>query len=147
MTSFDGRQPDGLVIRCRSVLGAALDERVLDACLFGRTGSLVGARGPLGDGLASLVSRRRAAGLPERFALVLTSSRLRAYAVAGTEAEIDPGGELVVWDRRRLSVRAARREAVVAVFLTTAEQRIAIEAPVAERTLSFVRALDQRAFD
>jgi hypothetical protein len=129
------------------VLGAALDEQILDACLFGRTGSLVGAPGPLGDGIASLVSRRRAGGLPECFALVLTPSRLRAYAVTGSEAEIDSAGELAVWDRRVLKVRAARRNAVVAVILTAAEQQIAIQAPFAERTLTFVRALDHRAFD
>jgi hypothetical protein len=147
MTSFDGRQSERFVTRCRSALGAVLDEQVLDACLFGRSGSLIGAPSPLGDGMARLVSRKRAGGLPECFALVLTASRLRAYAVTGSEPEIDPGGELAVWERRLLSVKAARRDPVVAVLLRTAEQEIAIQASSARRTLSFVRALDDRAFD
>jgi hypothetical protein len=147
MTSFDGRQSDGFVTRCRSALGAALEEQVLDACLFGRTGSLVGAPTPFGDGMARLVSRRRAGGLPERFALVLTASRLRAYAVTGSEPQIDTGGQLAVWERSVLSVKAARSDLVVAVFLSAADQQIAIEAPLAVRTLAFVRALDHRAFD
>jgi hypothetical protein len=147
MTSLDGRQSDRWVARCRSLLAAALDEQVLDACLFGRTGSLVVAPGPLGNGIASLVSRTRAGGLPECFALVLTPSRLRAYAVTGSEAEIDSGGELAVWNRRVLTVRAATRDAAVALFLTVADQQIAIQAPSTERTLAFVRALDHRAFD
>jgi hypothetical protein len=147
MTLFDDRQADGFVARCRSVLGPALDEQIVDACLFGRTGSLVGAPGPLGVGIASLVSRRRAGGLSERFALVLTPSRLRAFAATGREGEIDPGRQLAIWERRLLSVQATRHDAVVAVLLTTAEQQIAIQAPDAERTRSFVRALDRRAFD
>jgi hypothetical protein len=110
-------------------LETTVGEAVLGTCLFGRPGPVTD------DPVAELIAAKLAGGLPARFVLVLTPTRLLAYA-----PELD--AELAAWPRAGLAARSARSGTVVKVVLERAEQRVAMEAPVSAVTDAFLRALE-----
>src|SRR3954454_20251173 len=97
--------PDTLLDGCRRELEAALAEPLLAACPFGRTD------------LIAVPAPRSAGGLPERFVLALTPTRLAAYAVDDCCGEPETGTQLASWPRLALRVVSARRGGMVRVAI------------------------------
>ena len=85
-----------------------VDEPVLASGLFNRAGGQATALGPF-SGVAAVVSngiaKRRAGGLPKRFAIAVTPTCVHAF-----EVTLDPGvvlgDEVAVWRRAGLAVVA-----------------------------------------
>ena len=84
-----------------------VDEQVLGAWLFYRTGGYAGLAlgkvSPLAGVVARTVGKKRAGGLPNTFLLAVTPTKVRAFKCrAGSRVKV--GDELAVWDRAGLSV-------------------------------------------
>src|SRR5687768_4561888 len=102
---------DTLIDGFRCELEAALGESVVAACPFGRTDLIAAAPALRSNGrIQAALARERAGGLPERFLLALTPTRLAAYAVTESYGEPDAATRLAVWWRRGLRVASAQRD-------------------------------------
>jgi hypothetical protein len=121
---FTAQQQQDYVERNQPLVEEKLDEPVLAWSLFYRTGgwgALAATHvSPLAASAIKLVGKKRAGGLPQRFLLVVTPSKIRAFAFKQKRADLRVGDELAVWDRG--SIRVSIRETAVTMRLT-------IEAP------------------
>jgi hypothetical protein len=84
-----------------------VDEQVLGAWLFYRTGGYAGLAltrvSPLAAVAARTIGKKRAGGLPNTFLLAVTPTKVRAFKCrAGNRVKV--GDELAVWDRSGLNV-------------------------------------------
>jgi hypothetical protein len=94
----------------REAVQPQLDEPLLKAGLFYRTGGFASlALGPF-SGLASLAARgvgkRRAGGLPNQFVVAVTPTRVHAFRCSIAYNKVKVGQELAVWSRVGLRVSA-----------------------------------------
>ena len=121
---FTSQQQQDYVERNQPLVEEKLDEPVLAWSLFYRTGgwgALAATHvSPLAASAIKLVGKKRAGGLPQRFLLVVTPSKIRAFAFKQKRADLRVREELAVWDRG--SIRVSFRETAVTMRLT-------IEAP------------------
>jgi hypothetical protein len=83
-------------------------EEVLGAWLFYRTAGYASmAAGPLSPLVGTVirtVGKKRAAGFPNMFLIVVTPDRVRAFKAKSRRTDIKLGDELAVWDRSSLKV-------------------------------------------
>lgn len=87
-----------------------LDEPVLAGGLFQRTRALEGVTlGPF-SGLLALVARRvgrrRAGGLPHRFVIAVTPTRVHVFGCTTVGGELKVKDELAAWSRAGMTVTA-----------------------------------------
>jgi hypothetical protein len=128
--------------RTRTTFATKRGEAIVHACRAGRAQSIVAVHpGPLGDLVSNMVERRRAAGLPERFALVLTKSELRAHGMDERTGEVDPHTQLAAWPRTSLAVRTTARGPFTEIVLAAGDDRVAIRALADEHTARLLQAL------
>lgn len=105
----------------REALQPKLDEPVLAGGLFRSGGGLDGlAVGPF-SGLAALVTRgigrRRAGGLPGRFLVAVTPTRVHAFRCSVAGGKVNAKEELAVWERSELRVTAQETAAITRVVI------------------------------
>ena len=108
----------------REAVQPQLDEPLLKAGLFYRTGGFASvALGPF-SGLASLVAvgvgKKRAGGLPNQFIVAVTPTRVHAFKCTIAYNKIKVRQELAVWNRAGLRVSAEE---------TAINTKVIIEAP------------------
>jgi hypothetical protein len=108
----------------REAVQPKIDEPVLKAGLFYRTGGFASlALGPF-SGLASLVAsgvgKKRAGGLPNQFILAVTPMKVHAFKCSIAYNKIKIRQELAVWDRAGLHVSAEE---------TAVNTKVTIESP------------------
>ncbi|MEA2479916.1 MAG: hypothetical protein QOJ07_1838 [Thermoleophilaceae bacterium] len=106
----------------RDAVQPRLDEPLLKAGLFYRTGGFAAlALGPF-SGLAAVISRgvgkKRASGLPNQFLLAVTPTRVHAFKCSLGYGDVKAKQELAVWKRSGLQVTAEE---------TTVNTRVTIE--------------------
>jgi hypothetical protein len=148
---FTPQQQQDYIERNQPSVEEKLDEPVLAWSLFYRTGgwgSLAATHvSPLAATAINLVGKKRAGGLPQHFLLVVTPSKIRAFAFKQKRSDLRVRDEVAVWDRE--SIRASFRE-------TAMTMRLTIEAPAdgesvvcdtgkAAITDRFLHALDAQA--
>jgi hypothetical protein len=114
----------------REAVQPQLDEPLLKAGLFYRTGGFATvALGPF-SGLASLVSmgvgKKRAGGLPNQFVLAVTPTRVHAFKCSIAYNKIKVRQELAVWNRAGLRVSAEE---------TAVNTKVIIESPAENERL------------
>ena len=84
------------------------DEEVLGAWLFYRTGGYAalaaGPLSPLVGVIMRTVGKKRAAGFPNTFLIVVTPTKVRAFKAKPRRGNVKLAGELAVWDRAGLQV-------------------------------------------
>ena len=84
------------------------DEDVLGAWLFYRTGGYASMPfshiSPIVGTVIRTVGKKRAAGFPNTFMLVVTPTKVRAYKAKLRRGDAKLGDELAVWDRAALQV-------------------------------------------
>jgi len=121
---FTSQEQQDYVERNQPLVEEKVDEPVLAWSLFYRTGGWGALAAhhvsPLAASAIKLVGKKRAGGLPQRFLLVVTPSKIRAFAFKQKRSDLRVGDELAVWDRG--SIRVSCRETAVTMRLT-------IEAP------------------
>ena len=121
---FTSQQQQDYVERNQPFVQEKLEEPVLAWSLFYRTGgwgSLAATHvSPLAATAINLVGKKRAGGLPQHFLLVVTASKIRAFAFKQKRSDLRVRDELAVWDRE--SIRVSFRE-------TGLTMRLTIEAP------------------
>jgi hypothetical protein len=121
---FTPQQQQDYIERNQPSVEEKLDEPVLAWSLFYRTGgwgSLAATHvSPLAATAINLVGKKRAGGLPQHFLLVVTPSKIRAFAFKQKRSDLRVRDEVAVWDRE--SIRASFRE-------TAMTMRLTIEAP------------------
>lgn len=95
-------------------------EEVLGAWLFYRTGGFASmAAGPLSPLVGTIirtVGKKRAAGFPNMFLIVVTADKVRAFKAKSRRTDVKLGDELAVWDRSQLQVTV--REATINTEVT-----------------------------
>ena len=139
------------VERNQPVVEEKVDEPVLAWSMFYRTGAWGGLAAdhvsPLAATAIRLVGKKRAGGLPQRFVLVVTPSKIHAFAFKQRRSDLRVRDEVAVGDRD--SIRLSWRE-------TAMTMRLTIEAPadgasvvcdtgMAEITDRFLSALGAQA--
>lgn len=91
------------------------DEQILGAWLFYRTGGFAsmaaGPLSPLVGVIIRTIGKKRAAGFPNMFLIVVTPTQVRAFKARSRRMDIKLGQELAVWDRAALKVTV--REATI----------------------------------
>jgi len=121
---FTPQQQQDYVERHQPSVEEKVDEPVLAWSLFYRTGgwgALAATHvSPLAASAIKLVGKKRAGGLPQHFLLVVTPSKIRAFAFKQKRSDLRIRDELAVWDRE--SIRVSCRE-------TAMTMRLTIEAP------------------
>ena len=145
---FTAQEQQDYVARNQPLVEEKVDEPVLAWSLFYRTGGwgalAANHVSPLAASAISLVGKKRAGGLPERFLLVVTPSKIRAFAFKQKRSDLRVRDELAVWDRESIRVSCAE---------TALTMRLTIEAPTDGETVvcdtgkaaitdSFLRTLD-----
>jgi hypothetical protein len=108
----------------REAVQPKLDEPLLKAGLFYRTGGFAAlALGPF-SGLAAMISRvvgkKRAGGLPNQFVIAVTPTRVHAFKCSIAYNKLKVKDELAVWNRAGLHVSAEE---------TTVNTKVTIESP------------------
>ncbi len=133
----------------REVLQPKLDEPVLAAGLFYRTGGWAGlALGPF-SGLAALVSRgigkRKAKGLPGQFLVAVTPTRVHAFGCSAAYGRVKAKEELAVWERSGLTVTAEETAANTKVVIDSLEasSRVVCSTGKDEESQSVVYAMQE----
>jgi len=101
-----------------------IDEPVLAWSLFFRTGSY-GAMAanhvlPIAGTVINLIAKKRAGGLPPRFLLAVTPTKVRAFTFAQKRSGLRVGDELAVWDRAELRVTTTETAVTMRVTLESA---------------------------
>jgi hypothetical protein len=114
------QQQQDYVERNQPFVEEKLDEPVLAWSLFYRTGEW-GAMAthyvtPLAATAIRLVGKKRAGGLPQRFLLVVTPSKIHAFAFKQKRSDLRVRDELAAWDRE--SIRVSFRETALTMRLT-----------------------------
>jgi len=145
---FTAQEQQDYVARNQPLVEEKVDEPVLAWSLFYRTGGwgalAANHVSPLAASAIRLVGKKRAGGLPERFLLVVTPSKIRAFAFKQKRSDLRVRDELAVWDRESIRVSCAE---------TALTMRLTIEAPADGETVvcdtgkaaitdSFLRTLD-----
>jgi hypothetical protein len=91
------------------------EEQILGAWLFYRTGGFAsmaaGPLSPLVGVIIRTIGKKRAAGFPNMFLIVVTPTQVRAFKAKSRRTDIKLGDELAVWDRASLKVTV--REATI----------------------------------
>ncbi len=104
----------------RDALQPMVDEPVLAGGVFYRVGGRATVMGPF-SGLAALVSRgigrRRAGGLPSRFLLAVTPTRVHAFACTLTDGDVKAQDELAIWERAQMRVTAEADAGITTVVI------------------------------
>jgi hypothetical protein len=108
----------------RDAVQPKLDEPLLKAGLFYRTGGFAAiALGPF-SGLASMISRTvgksKAGGFPNQFIIAVTPMRVHAFKCSLNYGKIKVKEELAVWDRAGMRVTAEE---------TSVNTKVTIESP------------------
>jgi hypothetical protein len=125
-----------------------LDEPVLAWSLFVRTGSYGAMAAEYVSGIAgtviNLIGKKRAGGLPPRFLLVVTPTKVRAFKFAQKRSGLRVGDELAVWDRAQLHVTANETALTMRVTLQSAadDERVVCDTGKGDFTDGFLRAID-----
>ena len=95
-------------------------EQILGAWLFYRTGGFAsmaaGPLSPLVGVIIRTIGKKRAAGFPNMFLIVVTPTQVRAFKARSRRMDIKLGDELAVWDRASLKVTV--REAAINTEVT-----------------------------
>ena len=123
------------------------DEPVLAWSLFFRTGSY-GAMAanhvlPIAGTVINLIGKKRAGGLPPRFLLAVTPTKVRAYKFSQRRSGLRVGSELAVWDRSELRVTATETALTTRVTLESAAEaeRVVCDTGKGDYTDGFLRAI------
>jgi hypothetical protein len=108
------------VERHQPLVEEKVDEPVLGWSIFYRTGGwgalAANHVSPLAASAIKLVGKKRAGGLPPHFLLVVTPSKIRAFAFKQKRSDLRVRDEVAVWDRQ--SIRVSCRETALTMRLT-----------------------------
>jgi len=127
------------------------DEPVLAWSLFHRTGSYGALAAshvvPIAATVINLIGKKRAGGLPQRFLLAVTPTKVRAYKFAQKRSGLRVGDELAVWDRAELRVTATEAALTMRVTLESAAdaERVVCDTGKGDYTDGFLRAIGATA--
>ena len=124
-----------------------MDEPVLAWSLFHRTGSY-GAMAashvlPIAGTVINLIGKKRAGGLPQRFLLAVTPTKVRAYKFTQRRSGLRVGQELAVWDRAGLRVTSSETAVTMRVTLESAAdaERVVCDTGKGDYTDGFLRVM------
>lgn len=123
------------------------DEPVLAWSLFYRTGSYGALAAshmvPMAATVINLIGKKRAGGLPSRFLLAVTPTKVRAYKFSQRRSGLRVGDELAVWERADLRITAAETALTMRVTLESAAdaEQVVCDTGKGDYTDSFLRAL------
>jgi hypothetical protein len=129
------------------VVQAKVDEPVLAWSIFVRAGSYgamaAGYVSPVVAALINLIAKKRAAGLPSRFLLVVTPTKVRAFKFSQKRSGLRVGDELAVWDRAQLSVSTKETALTTRVTLACAAdgEQVICDTGKGEFTDAFLRTI------
>jgi hypothetical protein len=127
---FTPQEQQDYVERNQPLVEERVDEPVLAWSIFYRTGGwgalAANHVSPLAASAIRLVGKKRAGGLPQHFVLVVTPSKIRAFAFKQRRSDLRVRDEVAVWDRA--SIRVSCRE-------TALTMRLTIEAPAEGETV------------
>jgi hypothetical protein len=124
-----------------------MEEPVLAWSLFHRTGSY-GAMAashvlPIAATVINLIAKKRAGGLPPRFLLAVTPTKVRAYKFAQRRSGLRVGDEVAVWDRAELRVTATETTLTTRVTLESVAdaERVVCDTGKGDFTDGFLRVI------
>jgi hypothetical protein len=145
--SMTPQQQRDYVASNQPVVQAKVDEPVLAWSLFFRAGSY-GAMAashlsPVVATVINLIAKKRAAGLPTRFLLVVTATKVRAFKFSQKRAGLRLGDEVAVWDRAHLSVSTKETALTTRVTLASAAdgEQVVCDTGKGQFTDAFLRTI------
>src|SRR5829696_5243334 len=122
--SMTPQQQRDYVVSNQPVVQAKVDEPVLAWTIFFRAGSYGAMAASHLSGVVAmvinLIAKKRAAGLPSHFLLVVTPTKVRASKFSQKRAGLRLGDEVAVWDRAHLSVSTQETALTTRVTLASA---------------------------
>jgi hypothetical protein len=131
----------------QAVVQAKVDEPVLAWSILFRAGSY-GAMGagylsPIVATVIKLIAKKRAAGLPTCFLLVVTPTKVRAFKFSQKRAGLRLGDEVAVWDRAHLFVSSKETALTMRVTLASAAdgEQVVCDTGKGEFTDAFLRTI------